>query len=120
MRKKDPSGDASPISELQLDLLLALYEEPLLSSGLVSAVEEMRGEDLPLATFYRQLQKASDLGWVGVASAAGASRRSGRGRPEREYHITEDGSRVLRTGLRRYGERVELARSLGLLLVRPR
>ena len=111
MRKNKPTDP----SDLQLDLLLVLFASQRRSGELVAAMEDVRRQDVPLATFYRQLQRAAELGWIEEHESAG---RSERGRPERTYRITDDGSRVLRDGLQRQGRRVDLARSLGLLAER--
>ena len=115
--RKNKSTDPS---DLQLDLLLVLFASERRSGELVAAVEEVRRQDVPLATFYRQLQRAAELGWIEEQEAAGSPDRSRteRGRPERTYRITNDGSRVLRDGMQRQGRRVDLARSLGLLAER--
>ena len=98
---------------MQLDVLLALYESPLASGELVDRVESLRRQDLALATFYRQVQRTVDIGWIESAETTGEP--AGRGRPQREYRITEAGKEVLRGGMELLGRRVELARGLGVL-----
>ena len=105
-------------SELVLDLLLVLFEAPRGSAELAEGVEALRGREVPLATFYRQLQKAVDAGWVGTSESTPAE-RSGPGRPERTYHISGEGERMLRAGLEPQRRRVARASSLGLLTERP-
>ena len=120
MRKNKPTDP----SDLQLDLLLVLFASQRRSGELVAAVEEVRRQDVPLATFYRQLQRTTELGWIEEHETADGPvsqserGRSERGRPERPYRITDHGSRVLRDGMQRQGRRVDLARSLGLLAER--
>ena len=111
--RKIESRDSLP-SELVLDLLLVLFEAPRGSADLAEGVEALRGREVPLATFYRQLQKAVDAGWVETSELA-PSARSGPGRPERIYRISGDGERMLRLGLEPQRRRVARASSLGLL-----
>ena len=103
--------DPSP-TDLQLDVLLALFDGPLGSGNLLDAVEDLRRRDVPLATFYRQLQRTSDLGWI-VADDAEAS--DGPGRPERSYRLSTAGARVLRRGIEEQRRRVALADAGGIL-----
>ena len=109
MRK---NGEDQP-SELLLDLLLVLFESARASGELAEAVGELRRRDVPVATFYRHLQRAVDLGWVEMTEAA--AERSRPGRPQRLYRITDRGARVLRSGLGQHRRRVALAGALGLL-----
>lgn len=102
--------DEAP-TDLQLDLLLALFDGPLGSSALLDAVEDIRRRDVPLATFYRQLQRTSDLGWI-VADAADSA--DGPGRPERSYRLSTAGARVLRLGIAGQRRRVARAEAAGL------
>ena len=97
-----------------LDLLLVLCQQPRGSGDLAQAVGELRGHEVPLATFYRRLQKAVDNGWVRTDD--GAEARSGPGRPERLYVITDIGERALRAGMEQQQRRVALAQSMGLLM----
>ena len=111
----------APPSDLQLDLLLALFEGARGSADLAAAVGELRRREVPLATFYRQLQKAVDLGWVEVSDTpaeGGPDPSPGRGRPERWYGIKGAGERVLRAGMEQQQRR--LARALDLGLVKGR
>ena len=101
-------------SDLQLDLLLVLFEGPHASGDLVTEVGTLRESAVPLATFYRQLQRAIDVGWIQVDEASEAEATS-PGRPERHYRITEAGRRLLQTGLERLERRVERGRAIGLL-----
>jgi DNA-binding PadR family transcriptional regulator len=103
--------DTTP-TDLQLDVLLALHEGPQGSSALLDAVEDIRRRDVPLATFYRQIQRISDLGWI-VADDADSS--DGPGRPERSYRLSSAGSRVLRRGIEEQRRRVALADAGGIL-----
>ncbi len=107
-------------SELLLDLLLVLFEAPRGSGDLADAVGDLRGRDVPLATFYRHLQKAVDFGWVERTDDGTAAGRSGPGRPEHLYRITEKGSRALRVGMEQQKGRVARASALGLLTGRSR
>lgn len=110
-------------SEVLVDILLLLFEEARSSSQLAMAMEELRGREVPLATFYRHLQKGIDVGWIdSVAGATGDSRRGGPGRPERGpgrpervYRITAVGDRVLREGMALQRQRFARAEALGLL-----
>lgn len=113
MRKTSRRTQIDPApTDLQLDVLLALFEGPLGSSALLDAVEDLRRRDVPLATFYRQIQRISDLGWI-VADDADSS--DGPGRPERSYRLSEAGTRVLRSGIEEQRRRVALADAGGLL-----
>ena len=114
MRKIKPD---KPPSELLLDLFLALFEQPLGSGELVDAVSRLRGHDVPLATFYRQLQRAVDRGWVEM-DEKGPAGRTGPGRPERLYLLTAQGERALRLGMAQQQRRVRRADALGLLTER--
>ncbi|MDA8018471.1 MAG: hypothetical protein MPN21_13600 [Thermoanaerobaculia bacterium] len=108
-------------SDLQLDVLLALVAGPLGSSALLQTVEDLRDRDVPLATFYRQLQRTADLGWI-VADVADPAARPGR--PERSYRLSTSGTRVLRSGIEAQRRRVAHAEAAGLsverLLTEPR
>ena len=99
-------------TDLQLDVLLALHDGPQGSSALLDAVEDIRRRDVPLATFYRQIQRVSDLGWI---VADDAESPDGPGRPERSYRLSSAGTRVLRRGIEEQQRRVALAEAAGLL-----
>lgn len=103
------------LSELSLDLLLVLFEKPRGSGDLAGAVGELRGREVPLATFYRQLQRAFDHGWVEIEEPTTVE-RSGPGRPERLYRLSDRGERILRYGIEQQRRRVSRAASLGLLM----
>ncbi|MEM6793929.1 MAG: hypothetical protein AAF725_08085, partial [Acidobacteriota bacterium] len=80
------------LSDLALDILLMLFEQALGSGDLAEGVGRLRGREVPLATYYRQLQKAVDEGWVEIEEPfSHASERSGPGRPERLYRLTPEG-----------------------------
>ncbi|MEM7350088.1 MAG: hypothetical protein AAF657_04725 [Acidobacteriota bacterium] len=102
-------------SELLLDLLLVLFEGARGSGELAEAVGLLRRRDVPVATFYRHLQRAVDLGWVEMTTTEASVQRSGPGRPERLYRITEQGGQVLRAGMEQQRRRVARAGALGLL-----
>lgn len=107
-------------SELILDLLLVLFEGPRGSGDLAEAVGDLRGQEAPLATFYRHLQRAVDSEWVAVTDTRStdggeSTARTGPGRPERLYRITDAGVRALRAGMALQGRRVARANALGLL-----
>ena len=108
---------AEPASELQLDLMLALFEAPKVPSDFLATVAELRGAEPPLATFYRQLQQTVDWGWVRHEPAPDPSeaRPATRGRPRRICRLTEAGERILKDGLEKYGRRLRHAHALGLL-----
>lgn len=110
MRKT--SRSALP-SELLLDLLLVLFEKARGSGDLADAVGTLRGRDVPLATFYRQLQRAFDSGWVTIEEPDGATHTPGR--PERLYRLTQLGEKALRSGLEMQRRRTSLATALGLM-----
>jgi len=109
MRKT--SLDPTP-NDLQLDVLLALLDGPLGSSALLDGVEDIRRREVPLATFYRQIQRTSDLGWI-IADDSEAS--AGPGRPERRYQLSKAGTRILRLGIKEQQRRVARAEARGLL-----
>ncbi len=100
-------------SDLQLDVLLVLYEGARSSGELVESVTDLRRREVALATFYRQLQKALDRGWVGVSEAEGRE-QPGPGRPERWYRISPAGETVLRLEMQRLRHRMARARACGL------
>ena len=97
---------------LQLDILLALHDGPQGSSALLDTVDDIRRRDVPLATFYRQIQRISDLGWI---AADDAESNSGPGRPERSYQLSKAGTRVLEHGIEEQRRRVARAEAGGLL-----
>ncbi|MEM9597087.1 MAG: hypothetical protein AAGD06_22635 [Acidobacteriota bacterium] len=106
--------------ELLLDVLLVLFERARGSGDLADAVGDLREREVPLATFYRQLQRAHDEGWVEIDEPNADAPRPGapqkQGRPERLYRLTDRGERVLRTGIDRQRRRVARAAALGLLM----
>lgn len=102
-------------TEMMLDLLLTLYEGPLSAGDLADGVDDLGGREVPMATFFRQLQKAVDRGWVNVDLAAGGGKRTGPGRPGRTYRITAAGEQDLRAGAQRQRRRLARAEALGLL-----
>ena len=110
-----------PLTELQIDLLLSLREGPAEAGDLLDRIARWRGAGAPLATVYRQLQRAFDGGWLtldgGSSQATDGSR--GPGRPGRQYRLTAAGERRLEEALGTQQRRLEHARSLGLL-GRPR
>lgn len=99
-------------SELLLDMLLVLFEGSRGSGDLAETVGELRGGEVALATFYRQLQRAVDLGWI---ETGGESERPGPGRPERLYRLTEEGRGALEAGMEQQAHRVARAQAAGLL-----
>lgn len=107
-------GGSPQLPELLLDLLLVLFEAARGSGELAEALGDLRGRDVPLATFYRHLQRAVDLGWVEPIEGA-AAERSGPGRPERLYRISDRGAQTLRAGMEQQRRRVARASALGLL-----
>lgn len=102
-------------TDLQLDLLLVMFDGPRSSGDLVDAVSQLRQRDLPLATFYRQLQRTVDLGWAEMVESGAADGAQGPGRPERHYRITGTGEQVLRDGIEDYRRRLARACDIGLL-----
>lgn len=101
-------------SDLQLDVLLVLFEGARSSGELVASVTGLRRREVVLATFYRQLQKALDQGWVGVVASAEVRGQPGPGRPERCYAISPAGEKVLRCEMQRLQHRLARARACGL------
>ncbi len=106
--------------ELLLDLLLVLFEEPKGSGDLADALGALRGREVPLATFYRRLQRAVDMGWASVDDGSEHNGRPGPGRPERLYRITDEGRAALRAGMERQQRRVARAFAVGLLTGRAK
>ena len=107
-------------SELLLDLLLVLFEEARGSGDLAQCVGGLRGREVPLATFYRQLQKAVDQGWVEIDEGSETVGSPGPGRPERLYRITDVGRTALQSGMERQQQRVARAYAVGLLTERAK
>ena len=112
MRK---TANGASVSELGLDILLVLFEKPQGSGDLATSVGELRGREVPVATFYRQLQRAFDHGWVEIEEPAPGV-RSQPGRPERLYRLSDGGERILRHGVEQQRRRVSRASALGLLM----
>ena len=107
--------------ELLLDLLLVLFEEPKGSGDLADALGVLRGREVPLATFYRRLQRAVDMGWASMDDPSEQTGgRSGPGRPERLYRITDEGRAALRAGMEQQQRRVARAFAVGLLTERAK
>lgn len=108
-------------SDLVLDLLLILYEAERGSGELADSVGELRGREVPLATFYRQLQKAVDHRWIEIVEPGSSDLRDdpGPGRPERLYRISGPGERILRRGIDQQQRRVARAMASGLLMEAP-
>ncbi|MEM1181016.1 MAG: hypothetical protein AAGM22_21930 [Acidobacteriota bacterium] len=104
-----------PPTEMMLDLLLTLFEGPRNAGDLADGVDDLAGKEVPMATFFRQVQKAIDRGWIEVEEPAGPGRRAGRGRPGRIYRITPAGERDLRAGAELQRRRWARAQALGLL-----
>ena len=106
-------------TELALDLLLLLYEGSRGSGDLADALEDLRGEPVVLATFFRLLQRVVDRGWVEIdepATASSSTEVSGRpGRPGRLYRLSPSGERLLRSGVELHRRRLLRAEALGLL-----
>ena len=108
-------------TELALDLLLLLYEGPRGSGDLADALEDLRGEPVVLATFFRLLQRVVDRGWVEIEQPATSASPSspevsGRpGRPGRRYRLSPSGERLLRSGVELHRRRLLRAEALGLL-----
>ncbi len=98
-----------------LDVLLVLFEAPHGSGDLADAVGHLRGRDVPLATFYRRLQRAVGDGWVTFEEPP-EDRVAGPGRPERVYRLTDAGKKVLREGMETQQKRVTRATAAGLLM----
>jgi hypothetical protein len=112
MRK---NSAASTPTDLQLDLLLAMFDGPCSSGDLVETVSALRQRDVPLATFYRQLQRTVDLGWTEIVESGTVDGAQGPGRPERHYRITGVGERFLRDGMEEHQRRIARALANGLL-----
>ncbi|HVS63748.1 MAG TPA: hypothetical protein VMT85_09655 [Thermoanaerobaculia bacterium] len=118
-RNRAPGARSAPdaLTELQVDLLLSLREGPAEAGDLLDRIARWRGAEAPLATVYRQLQRALDGGWLtleeGTSQATDGSR--GPGRPGRQYRLTAAGERRLEEALGSQQRRLEHARSLGLL-----
>lgn len=110
--KRGRAKDEAP-SQLVLDLLLVLFEGPRRSADIADGVSVLGGREVPVATFYRQLQKTVDAGWV--ADAPDELSGGGPGRPSRRYRITATGELLLREGLERQRRRLDRAVALGLL-----
>ncbi|MEO1083664.1 MAG: hypothetical protein AAFY88_05430 [Acidobacteriota bacterium] len=102
-------------TEIALDLLLTLFDGPRSAGDLADGVDELAGREVPMATFFRQVQKAIDRGWIEVEEPDGGGRRSRRGRPGRLYRITAAGERDLRSGAELQRRRWARAEALGLL-----
>lgn len=98
---------------LQLDLLLVLYPGSLVADELLDTLAELRGRAVPVATLYRQLDRAVDRGWIAFEQERDDD--SGPGRPRRRYRITPRGTTRLREGVRLQRRWLNRARSAGLI-----
>lgn len=107
--------NTSPLPEILLDVLLVLFEAPRGSGDLADAVGLLQGRDVPLATFYRRLQRAVGDGWVTFQEPS-EDLPAGPGRPERVYRLTEAGETMLRQGMETQRRRVARATAAGLLM----
>lgn len=72
------------------EILLGLGHGPAASSDLLQRLQDMEGtRPLPVATFYRQLKRGLEAGWILVEATREAS---GPGRPGQVYRRTDDGA----------------------------
>lgn len=81
------------------EILLGLGHGPAPASDLLDRLERMEGtEPVPLATFYRQLKRGLEAGWVRVETTQRSSRP---GRPGQVYERTEEGRESVMSEARR-------------------
>lgn len=83
------------MTETITQILLVLLERPGTASEILDAIADLdQGREPSVATFYRQLARGCDAGWIEMTPAAEAS--SHRGRPGHRYSITPTGSQAVR------------------------
>lgn len=100
------------ISAAVFQILLALLREPATPSDVLAELE--RREETsppPVATFYRQVRRAQEAGWIEVVADVDAA--EGPGRPGRVYRVTEAGRRAARAEARRLRRLADLALASG-------
>ena len=90
------------MNQTVFQILLSLKDDPRDADSVLEAIRTFGGKaSVPaLASFYRGLKKASDVGFIRVLDAA---KGEGPGRPRQRYQMTRSGRYALRTEARRLG-----------------
>jgi DNA-binding PadR family transcriptional regulator len=81
-----------------ISLLSGLQDGAASTQDLLARVADRAGQTPAIASFYRDLKRALDAGWIEVAEQG---EPEGRGRPGRVYRLSRSGRATLGTESRR-------------------
>ena len=105
-------ADATPLTDLAFNILVALTDEELHGYALVKRLRDLEGRgDLRTGTVYAALARLQDEGWV----EGGDPPSDGEDARRRYYRVTPEGRSAARAEAARLTRVLRMARSKDLL-----